>query len=257
MIATAVYCASRLAAARRWRRPTEHDVDLMHAVMGVAMAGMLVPRLNVLGHGGWEAVFAAAIAWFGWQIFRGRRGGAVHGHRPTHHAPHLLACGAMLYMLLVAGAARAGASMPGMAMGAAAADAAHSPGLALPLALALLGYVIWTTDRLTALPRVAALAAYIPVPALDASSNASLAATSAPAAEARRAMPADWADVGSAGSRARPVRSRRLASPDRRPPDRRPPARRPVGRPPMSPRLAACCEIAMGVTMGYMLIQML
>ena len=28
-------------------------------------------------------------------------------------------------------------------------------------------------------------------------------------------------------------------------------------RPPMSPRLAACCEIAMGVTMSYMLITML
>jgi hypothetical protein len=26
---------------------------------------------------------------------------------------------------------------------------------------------------------------------------------------------------------------------------------------PLSPRLAACCEIAMGVTMGYMLILML
>jgi hypothetical protein len=28
-------------------------------------------------------------------------------------------------------------------------------------------------------------------------------------------------------------------------------------RPPMSPRLAACCEIAMGLTMSYMLITML
>jgi hypothetical protein len=27
--------------------------------------------------------------------------------------------------------------------------------------------------------------------------------------------------------------------------------------PPMSPRLAACCEIVMGVTMSYMLITML
>jgi len=27
--------------------------------------------------------------------------------------------------------------------------------------------------------------------------------------------------------------------------------------PPLSPRLAACCEMAMGLTMGYMLITML
>jgi hypothetical protein len=31
----------------------------------------------------------------------------------------------------------------------------------------------------------------------------------------------------------------------------------PGTRVPLSPRLAACCEIAMGVTMGYMLILML
>jgi len=36
-------------------------------------------------------------------------------------------------------------------------------------------------------------------------------------------------------------------------------AARPPARPsrPLSPRLAACCEIAMGVTMGYVLITML
>jgi hypothetical protein len=32
---------------------------------------------------------------------------------------------------------------------------------------------------------------------------------------------------------------------------------RPHAGPPLSPRLAACCEIAMGLTMGYMLITML
>jgi hypothetical protein len=76
----------------------------------------------------------------------------------------------------------------------------------------MLGYVIWTADRLTALPRVAALAAWITAPSPGSSSGAGL--------------PASFAE-GEAS------------------------------RPQMSPRLAACCEIAMGVTMGYMLIQML
>ncbi len=51
MIATAVYCASRLAVAWRRRRPTEYDVDAVHVLMGVAMAEMLVPRSGSRGHG--------------------------------------------------------------------------------------------------------------------------------------------------------------------------------------------------------------
>lgn len=219
MLLTAGYCASRLVAARRWRRPTEFDVDVMHAVMGVALAGMLVPRLSLLRHGSWEIIFAGAVGWFGWQIigaYRGRpannhpsatgqqpangRRASPVGHWPAHHVPHLLACGAMLYMYLAAGPASSGTGVPGMSAGGPSAGAAHSPGLALPLALALLGYVVWTTDRLTALPPVAALAGRVQAAPLTAP------------------MPA---------------------------------------RPPMSPRLAACCEIAMGLTMGYMLIQML
>ncbi len=92
MLVTAGYCTSRLAAARRWQRATEHDVDLMHAVMGVAMAGMLVPQLNLLRHGAWEIVFAAATAWFGWQVIRSRRGRPADRHPPADPLPHLLAC---------------------------------------------------------------------------------------------------------------------------------------------------------------------
>ena len=234
MILTAGYCASRMVAARRWRRPTEFDVDVMHTVMGVAMAGMLVPRLNPLRYGSWEVVFAVAMGWFGWQIigaYRGRPANAhplrdgrrladAHSssgwHRTAHHAPHLLACGAMLYMYLVAGASRTGTGTQAMPAGGTPASTIHSPGLALPLAVALLGYVVWTTDRLTALPRVPALAGGPPG-----------------AAGPTVVAPPDGAAAREAGGRPRP------------------------GRPPMSPRLAACCEIAMGVTMGYMLIQLL
>jgi hypothetical protein len=252
MLVTAGYCASRLAAARRWRRATEHDVDLMHAVMGVAMAGMLVPQLNLLRHGAWEIVFATATGWFGWQVVRSRRDRPADRRRPAHHVPHLLACGAMLYMFLAAGTARTGTGM--MAVGGPSAAAAHSPGLALPLALTMLGYVIWATDRLTGLPRVAALAAWIPVPAMPAPSGRSLPAPR-PGSADRYGLPHGYGlpgeDVpsgiggrpgrGSAEDRAGPVASPRCQA----------------GKPPMSPRLSACCEIAMGVTMGLMLIQML
>ena len=71
MIVTAAYCFSRLVVAWRSKRRTDYDVDGVHIVMGVAMAGMLVPRLNPFWDSGWEVIFAAAVAWFGWQTIRG------------------------------------------------------------------------------------------------------------------------------------------------------------------------------------------
>ncbi len=73
MIAVAAYCASRLVVVRWWPRPTDLDADGVHVAMGVAMAGMLVAGLRFLSSGIWEAVFAAAAAWFAWQFVRVRR----------------------------------------------------------------------------------------------------------------------------------------------------------------------------------------
>ena len=71
MLLTAGYCAGRLVAARVQRRPAERDVDLVHALMGVAMAGLLVPRAGLRPAGPWTAlwavVFAAAAGWFAWR----------------------------------------------------------------------------------------------------------------------------------------------------------------------------------------------
>ena len=185
MIAMAVYCVSRIVTARRWRRPTGYDVDGVHVLMGVAMAGMLVPRLGLAGGSSWAVVFGGAAAWFGWRTVRGYR----RSQRPAHHLPHLLASVAMLYMALELPTATSAAAGPGMPMSAAPGF----PALALALALALIGYAIWATDRLTSLAPVAATGTQV----------------------------------------------------------------RTVTGPPMSPRLGACCDIVMGLTMGYMLIVML
>jgi Domain of unknown function (DUF5134) len=224
MIATAAYCVTRLAAARRMRRPTEYDVDAAHVLMGVAMAGMLVPRLNPFWDSGWEVIFAAATAWFGWQIIRAYRAPAAGCHRPGHHLPHLLASGAMLYMFLAVSTASTVAATGTAATGAGVvmggAGAAHFRTLGLVLMLALLGYVVWTTDKFTSLAPVAARG------------------------RARTAEPA--LAGGGGGGRAGPGASMSVAA-----------QAGPAGRSPMSPRLAACCEIAMGLTMGYMLVLLL
>ena len=222
MIATSVYCVSRLAVAWRSRHPAEYDVDAGHMLMGMAMAGMLVPRLNPFGSAGWEVIFGIVAAWFGARAARqylGQRTERRQGGHHVHHVHHLLATGAMLYMLACtaapAGIPAAAAGAAGMAgMAGSPAYAAGFPSLTLGLALVLFAGVIWAVDRiLTAPAPVAVTAAEGPVTA-TAAGNPVTAAVAA----GRPAGPA---------------------------------------RPPMSPRLAACCEIVMGVTMSYMLITML
>ena len=115
MIVTAIYCVSRLAVAGLRGRPTEPAVDIVHVLMGVAMAGMLVPRLSTLPDGAWEATFGAAVAWFGWHAVRAYRAGGTGG-RPAHQLPHLLASGAMLYMFLAVTPARTGPPVTAIAM---------------------------------------------------------------------------------------------------------------------------------------------
>jgi hypothetical protein len=224
-LATAVYCVARLLAAWRQHRPTDRHVDGIHVLMGVAMAGMLVPRLRVFWIGGWEVVFGVGAVWFAGLALREHRGRPATGGRPGHHLQHVLACGAMLYMLLaVTGTSGSAgtAAETAKAMGGTGGTA-HFRTLALVLAFALFGYVVWNADRLSSLPPVAALAARVmPVPVL----------AGAPTGASDHSMSED-AGPSSAGMGGR------------------------IQSVPLSLRLAACCEIAMGVTMGYMLILML
>jgi cytochrome b561 len=150
VIVVAAYCLTRLLVSWRQHRPSDRRVDAIHVLMGVAMAGMLVPRLRVFWAGGWEIVFGIGTAWFAWLAIREFRGRATVGGRPGHHLQHVLACAAMLYMLLAA-ATVARAAAGGSAMSGMAAGAAHFPTLALVLAFALFGYVVWNADRLSSL----------------------------------------------------------------------------------------------------------
>jgi Domain of unknown function (DUF5134) len=239
MIVTAVYCVSRLAAARLRGRPAEPDVDIVHVLMGVAMAGMLVPRLRSLPDGAWEAAFGAAVAWFGWQAIRARRAGGS----AAHYVPHVLASGAMVYMFLAAPPASTGPALAGVVMDGRSAASIRFPVLALTLAVALFGYVMWVTDRLPSVPAVSVLRL--------------ASATAVPGWPGTGAPPGTGSQPGIAATAA----TRRTAAPPVAAPGLAGQAAasrsRPVDGTPLSPRLAACCEIVMGLTMGYMLILML
>jgi hypothetical protein len=149
MVLTAAYSASRLAFSRLRGRFTELDADALHTVMGIAMAGMLVPGLRLLPDGAWTAAFGVGAAWFGWHAVRARNQVSPGLSRCRHPAPHLVECAAMIYMLLLArGSASGGPGMAMPGMGASGSQQAF-PALAVILALFTLGYVVWTTDRLT------------------------------------------------------------------------------------------------------------
>jgi hypothetical protein len=231
MIVIAVYCAGRLVVSRLSRRETEADADAVHVAMGVAMAGMLLPWLSPLPSTAWEVVFGTAAAWFAWQAARARSGHPAAGWRCPHPVPHLVECGTMLYMLLqVHGTQPAspdtGTAMPGMA--ASPASTGSFPVLALILALYTLGYAAWATDRLTSLARATTAA-----PAQHAAYHPALLPGTTGALAAR---PQDA-----------PGTSGEAVTVQENPPE----------SPMLAPRLAACYKIAMSITMGYMLIQML
>ncbi len=148
VLTVAVFGVGRLVLG--WRRPGEADADVVHVLMGVAMAGMFVPRLATLPDSAWEIAFAAGAAWFGWRAVRDRTGAgpaAVPGRAGAGPAvgpdpagrrrwcacpvPHLVDCLAMVYVLwavpAVATAGRAGGTASGMA---GMSTAAGRPGAA-------------------------------------------------------------------------------------------------------------------------------
>jgi hypothetical protein len=235
MIVISVYCAGRLVASRLWHRQTEVDADGLHAVMGAAMAGMLVPQLSTLPGSVWRAVFGVAAAWFAWQAARARHGSTTGGWRSPHPVPHLVECGAMLYMLMAVPGSRPAGPATGMAMprmSTSPGAAGSFPALAVVLALFMLLYVVWATDQLTSMARAR------PAPPAQTAARylGRVPAIPGGLAAVRTPDPADAAGVsGADGTR----------------------HRHPARRPGLGPRLAACYKIAMGIAMGYMLIVML
>ncbi len=227
MILAAGYSASRLAMSRRRGLATETDADGLHAVMGAAMAGMLVPQLSLLPRMTWMAVFGAGAAWFGACAVRSRNQSRF-SWQCRYPVPHLIECIAMVYMLLAVRGAHQGMAMPGM--GASADPLAGFPALAVVLALFMLGYIMWTTDQLTSLARVKT------IPPDQAG---------APQREALFTVPSG----GSAASMVRAAHAPDTAA--------MPQQDAVTSKTLLAPKLAAFGKIAMGITMGYMLILML
>jgi hypothetical protein len=150
MLAIAAASAARvvarpLLAGRPWRLvQAGADVDLANAVMGIAMAGMLVPGLATLPSVAWEVLFGLATAWFAYRAWADAR--SVRGMAADRCTLHVVHCAAMLYMFLALGAP-GGGGMGGM--GGPAAQTLSYPTLAGALAALLVGYTVWDLNQLS------------------------------------------------------------------------------------------------------------
>ncbi|HMH91865.1 MAG TPA: DUF5134 domain-containing protein [Streptosporangiaceae bacterium] len=154
VLVVALFSAGRLIAARGRRRRGEVDADGVHVLMGVAMAGMFVPRLATLPDAAWGAVFGVGAVWFAGRAWRDRGGrDPLAGRWCAYPVPHLIDCVAMVYVLwavpVMAGGGQP-ASGGGMAAMGAAAAGARWPVIGLALAVGACGYVVWLLDRLPA-----------------------------------------------------------------------------------------------------------
>jgi hypothetical protein len=154
MILVAEVSAGQLVLARAWTRrgSTDADIAVSRLLMGIAMAGILVPGLSILPNGAWEVVFAVITSWFVWCLRRESRGRSAATVARGHYAPHLVHSAAMLYLFVaLAGtsAAGAGMSMSGMGgmSGMAGGASGGMPTLALVFTLLLVAVIVHDLDR--------------------------------------------------------------------------------------------------------------
>ncbi|HEY4268653.1 MAG TPA: DUF5134 domain-containing protein [Galbitalea sp.] len=156
MIAAAISAIARVIIAARTHTATDYEVDGHNVLMGIAMAGMLIPGLLIVTAGAstvaWIVVWVIVTVWFAISVIRD----AVRhpGDRFTgHHLPHLVMSGAMVYMLAAPGMGDSSmsGSMPGMsAMGAG--SSLPLPTLDYAFVIFMIGYAVLVIDRL---PKIA------------------------------------------------------------------------------------------------------
>jgi hypothetical protein len=159
MILVAEVSAGQLVIARAWTRRggTGADIAVSQLLMGIAMAGILVPGLSILPNAVWEVVFAVMTAWFAWCLWRESRGRGAAAVAHGHYVPHLVHSVAMLYVFTaLAGPSVEGSGisisgtggMSGMAGGSSGGTPTlHAPTLALIFALLLIACTVRDLDR--------------------------------------------------------------------------------------------------------------
>ena len=234
MILVAEVSAGQLVLARAWTRRggTDADIAVSHLLMGIAMAGILVPGLSTVPNAVWEVLFAVMTAWFAWCLWRESRGRGAAAVARGHYAPHLVHSVAMLYMfaaLLGPSVAGSGMSMSGtggmsgMAGGpSGGTPTLHASTLALTFALLLNAITVHALDR------PAGVDGYFHVVGRRSAGTPSAAAATGPVALRQPTR----ADAAKTAPRAANSAERLL----------------------LSPAVVKGCQVTIGVTMAFILI---
>jgi hypothetical protein len=139
VLVVAAYGVALLAASLRTRRLPGWDVDVSHAFMGVAMAGMFVTQWAFGPSAMWELIFAALLLWFSVRSIQSLLRWGLH---LTHFLIHALMSFAMLLMYWFPIQTTGGASMTTMPMPSTGARV--DPGLTLVLVSILCASAIFT-----------------------------------------------------------------------------------------------------------------
>jgi Domain of unknown function (DUF5134) len=237
MVTVAVYSGGRLVASRPWSRSIRVDVDVVHVLMGAAMAGMFVRALDTLPARVWEVVFSGVAAWFSWRCLvdptkhNVTRPLSSHSHPASHYPTHGVMALAMLYMYFgLPAQAKVAAGATSMTSGATGATVDFL-GLPLVFLILLLGSGVWELDRTGRLQR-AALAR--PGPTVSGKPIPGAAFGGQP-----RPAPAGWGPEVSVALAA--------DAKDERPRDQNC----------LAPGLMTASHVAMCIAMSYMLVVML
>jgi hypothetical protein len=131
MILVAEVSAGQLVVARAWTRRGGADLAVARLLTGIALTGILVAGLSALPNAAWEVVFAVMTAWFAWCLWRENRGRGAAAAARGHYAPYLVYSAATLYIFAaLAGPSVAGSGESVSGTGGMSGMAGGMPGMA-------------------------------------------------------------------------------------------------------------------------------
>ena len=148
--------AAQLVVARAWTRRGRADaaIAVSQLLIGIALAGILVPALSTLPDAAWAVAFAVMTAWFAWCLWQESRGRGAAALAGGQYAPHLAHSAAMLYAVAALAGPGSGPSssgtggMAGMAWTSpGGVQPLHAPTLAALFALLLIACTVRDLDR--------------------------------------------------------------------------------------------------------------
>jgi Domain of unknown function (DUF5134) len=151
VIVAAAATLVRIVVAWRTRRATDWEIDIHNVLMGVSMAGMLVPSLLIVTAGPsttiWLIVWIITTLWFAVSVVRHTGPNDARQQRARHHVAHLVMSGAMIYMFAVFGVASSG-EMSSDGMSGFGSGGLAFPSLDYAFVIFMVGYAVLVVDRL-------------------------------------------------------------------------------------------------------------